>query len=78
MQIALKEYVYYCTMVSDDFEISQIRAEYKKQAHLHDVLIPCVLQEENRVVVSLQDEKGTVYMNAEFIRIMSIGREKRK
>ena len=51
----------------ESFEIFQIRAEYKKQAHLHDVLIPCVLQEENRVAVSLQDEKGTVYMNAEFM-----------
>lgn len=50
----------------DDFDIYQIRAEYKKQAHLHDVMVPYVVKEEGRVVVSLRDESGGVYMNGEF------------
>lgn len=48
------------------FEIHQIRAEYKKQAHLYDVLVPYVLAEAHKVVISLRDANGSVYMNAEF------------
>ena len=55
----------------EGFEVHQIRAEYKKQAHLHDVFLPYVVTEEDKVTVSLQDENGAVYMNAEFsARIM--------
>ncbi len=50
----------------EGFDIYQIRAEYKKQAHLHDVFVPYVVAEEDKVVVSLRDEGGIVYMNAEF------------
>ncbi len=50
----------------EGFEIGQIRAEYKKQAHLNDVFVPYVIEEEDKVIVSLQDEAGAVYMNAEF------------
>lgn len=55
----------------EGFPLYQIRAEYKKQAHLHDVMIPYVVTEDNRVVVSLQDESGSVYMNAEFTKAFS-------
>ena len=55
----------------EGFEVHQIRAEYKKQAHLHDVFLPYVVTEEDKVTVSLQDENGAGYMNAEFsARIM--------
>ncbi len=50
----------------DGFDICQIRAEYKKQAHLHDVLVPYVTTAADKVTVSLQNESGSVYMNAEF------------
>lgn len=60
----------YISIASDylpaGFDIYQIRAEYKKQAHLHDVFVPYVVSEEDKVVVSLKDENGAVYMNAEF------------
>ena len=48
-----------------------MRAEYKKQALLHDILVPCVQvskSEDGTVtyVVSLQDTQGGVYTNVEF------------
>lgn len=54
-----------------DFGVSGIRAEYKKQALLHDVLVPCVQVKEGEdgtaaCVVSLQDTQGGVYTNVEF------------
>jgi len=61
-----------------DFPIYQIRTEYKKQAHLHDVLIPYVVSEEKRVVVSLRDESGSVYMNAEYIKADLTAEERNK
>lgn len=49
-----------------DFKISKLRVEYKKQARLGDILIPYVVKEESSVVVSLRDEQGAVYVNTEF------------
>lgn len=40
----------------DDFVIRQMRAEYKKQAFLDDVLHPYVVSIENGYVICLQDE----------------------
>ena len=51
----------------EGFLIGGLRVEYKKQAHLNDVLLPYVTRQDNRIVVSLQDEAGAVYVNAEFI-----------
>lgn len=53
----------------EGFGIGGVRVEYKKQAHLNDVLLPYVTSEDNRIVVSLQDETGGVYVNAEFTEI---------
>lgn len=50
----------------EDFVIGGLRVEYKKQAHLNDVLLPYIVTEENLVVVSLRDEQGAVYVNVEF------------
>lgn len=65
----------YISIASDylpeGFDIYQIRAEYKKQAHLHDVLIPYVVAGEDKVVISLRNEDDVVYMNAEFIAAKS-------
>ena len=49
-----------------DFVISQMRAEYKKQALLDDVLYPHVVQENCRTVVLLNDETGRPYVIVEF------------
>ncbi len=46
--------------------IRMLRVEYKKQAFLEDVLLPYVVQEEGRVLASLRDGAGNVYVNVEF------------
>ncbi|MCM1540422.1 MAG: thioesterase [Blautia sp.] len=50
----------------EDFVIGQLRAEYKKQAFLDDRLLPYVAASEDKVVVSLTDEKGAPYVVVEF------------
>lgn len=50
------------------FVIGQLRAEYKKQAFLNNVLVPYVVSEQDKVVVSLTDEKGAPYVVVEFLR----------
>lgn len=50
----------------ETFEIAGLRVEYKVQAHLNDVLVPYVVKNGDKVVVSLRDEQDTVYVNAEF------------
>lgn len=50
----------------EGFSVGQVRAEYKKQAFLGDVLVPRVVFEGERTFVSLADEAGAVYMAAEF------------
>lgn len=45
----------------EDFVIRQVRAEYKKQAFLGDVLVPFVVKDGDRSIVSLKDESGAVY-----------------
>lgn len=51
----------------EGFCIGQVRAEYKKQAFLHDVLIPYVTEDSGRIVVKLADETGAPYVVAEFL-----------
>ena len=50
------------------FEASRLVVEYRQQAHLHDVIVPYVHQEENRVAVSLCDEEGKPYALLNLIR----------
>lgn len=50
----------------EDFCIGQVRAEYKKQAFLDDILVPRVSEADGRIVVTLSDESGAAYMTAEF------------
>ena len=52
----------------EDFCIGQVRAEYKKQAYLDDKLIPCVVAENDKYVVVLEDEAGAPYVVTEFLR----------
>ena len=50
------------------FEASRLVVEYRQQAHLHDMIVPYVHQEENRVAVSLCDEEGKPYALLNLIR----------
>lgn len=50
----------------EGFAIGGLRVEYKKQAHLNDVLRPFVVNADDKVLVSLRDEEGAAYVNAEF------------
>lgn len=50
----------------EGYGIRQVRAEYKKQAFLHDVLVPYVVEDGDRVVVKLAGEDGGTYVIAEF------------
>ena len=52
----------------DDFVIRQMRAEYKKQAFLEDVLHPYVVQTENGYIICLQDEEGRPYVSVVFLQ----------
>lgn len=52
--------------LEEGFRVGSFRAEYKKQAFLDDVLIPCVAKADDRVVVALQNEDGDPYFVAEF------------
>ena len=53
--------------LQEGFEIGQVRAEYKKNAFLHYVMMPHVTEEEERVVVRLADKDGGTYVVAEFL-----------
>ena len=49
-----------------DFKVSQMRAEYRKQAHLGDVIYPYVYTHENKIFVSLCNEEKQPYVVVEF------------
>lgn len=50
----------------DGFKIAQMRAEYKKQAFLDDILYPYVAAEGSRYIISLADNEGKPYVIVEF------------
>lgn len=50
------------------FEIAQMRAEYKKSAVLGDVIFPKVWMDEEKVLVSLDDETGKAFAVVEFLK----------
>lgn len=51
-----------------DFEIAQMRAEYKKSAVLGDEIFPKTAVGEKTVTVSLEDESGNAYAVVEFLK----------
>lgn len=51
-----------------DFVIGQMRAEYKKSALLHDLIVPEVCRQEELVTVSLCTQDGDAYAVVEFKR----------
>ena len=50
----------------EGFTVGQLRAEYKKQAFLGDVLTPYVVQEDGRMIISLANPVGSPYAVIEF------------
>ncbi len=50
----------------ESFVIRQMRAEYKKQAFLEDVLHPYIAEMEEGYVIVLQDAEGKPYVTVEF------------
>lgn len=56
------------TYLPEDFVIRQMRAEYKKQAFLEEVLQAYVVHTDDKCVVSLNDESGRPYVIVEFAR----------
>lgn len=57
----------------EDFAVGQMRAEYKQQAFLNDILYPYVVQTGNQYVISLMSDKGRPCVIVEFL-----GREEQK
>lgn len=47
--------------------VKQLRAEYKKQARLGDLLNPYVVKSDKKTIVSLLDENKQPYVNIEFL-----------
>ena len=45
----------------EDFAISRLRTEYKKQAYLNDVFYPVVYEQENVYTISMNDKNGEPY-----------------
>lgn len=50
----------------EDFKIAQMRAEYKKQAHLGDLIYPYIYTEENKKIINLCDYEKKPYVVVEF------------
>ena len=53
----------------EGFVIGQVRAEYKKQAFLDDVLIPYAAADGQKRIVALSDGAGGIYAAVEFVRM---------
>ena len=50
----------------EDFKVYQMRAEYKMQAKLGDIICPKAKAETGKVIVSLDDTDGKAYAIIEF------------
>lgn len=53
----------------EKFTVGQLRAEYKKQAFLGDVLIPYVAEEDGRMIISMTNSAGSPYVVVEFTQM---------
>ena len=54
------------SFLPENIVVKQMRAEYKKQAFLNDVLRPWVVCRDDLYIVSLRDREGRPYVNVEF------------
>ena len=53
--------------VPNDFKVSELRVEYKKEAKWKDVIVPVVAREEKRITVGLLDESRHPYAIVAFL-----------
>ena len=61
------QYIYMAQdYLPENFKIHQMRAEYKQQARLNDVICPARAVDENKTTVLLNDQKGEPYAVVEF------------
>ena len=51
-----------------DFQIGQMRAEYKQQARLHDVICPEKSVSKDKIVIKLNDAGAEPYAVVEFMQ----------
>lgn len=62
----------YVSMAADylpqGYQIGSISAEYRSQAHLGDTVVPCVLQDKERTVITLGDGEKRAYAVIAFQR----------
>ncbi len=57
------------TAAGEDANISSLRIDYRKQAVLNDIISPVVYKKDNRCVVALYGEDGSIFSVAEFSEI---------
>lgn len=50
------------------FEPELLRVEYRRQAKLHDMIVPMIHEEQDTIAVSLCDEQGSPYAIVEYSR----------
>lgn len=55
------------SLLPGNYPIHQLRAEYKAQAHLGDILYPYQYLDGEKIIIALCDEKKEPYLIAEFI-----------
>lgn len=53
----------------ENFKVFQMRAEYKMQAKLGDIICPKVYREPGKVTVSLEEEGGKPFAIVEFLKL---------
>lgn len=51
-----------------DFKVSEIRAEYKKSAVIHDIIYPYTNCEDNVFTVVMKDKEGNIYAIVQFLK----------
>lgn len=55
------------TYLPKDCRIKSLKVEYRRQAHLNDVIVPVLYQKENEMLVTLCDEKEQPYAVVQFL-----------
>lgn len=54
------------SLLPEEMVVEKMRVEYRKQAHLNDVIYPYIAEEEEKVIISLRNEEEVPYVNIEF------------
>lgn len=54
------------SLLPEHVTVKQLRAEYKRQAYLHDVIRPWVVHTGDSYIISLRNQENQPYVNVEF------------